>query len=446
MSPTRIKIDSKTVKHLKMNPQAEELNKIIKEKNPVIYDLLSQKGKNIFFPKKGILGQTADAKGTRINATIGAAVEDNGSPMRLESIESNVKLDPSLVFPYAPSFGRPDIRAKWKSMIYEKNPALKDKILSLPVVTNALTHGVSMAGYLFVDEGDKVIVPDLFWGNYNLILNHAYGSEIVKYKMFKGNGLDLDAFKAKLEEGGIGKKIMILNFPNNPTGYTPTIEEQKEIVAIIKESAEKGNKIVIFSDDAYFGLVYEEGIETESIFSQLCDLHENVLAIKIDGPTKEDYVWGFRVGFVTYGIKGGDAELYTALEAKTAGAVRGNISNAANISQSLLLKAFENENYLAQKEAKFDIMIKRYQAVKEALKEEKYAEFFTALPYNSGYFMCVQLVEGLDGEKIRRILIEKYSIGLINLNNVLRVAFSAVAASDVKELFEGIYNACKDCK
>jgi aspartate/methionine/tyrosine aminotransferase len=429
-----------------MNPQAEELNKIIREKSPVTYELLSKKGKNIFFPKKGILGQTADAKGTRINATIGAAVEDNGSPMRLGSIESNIKLDPSLVFPYAPSYGRPDIRAKWKSMMYEKNPALKDKTLSMPVVTNALTHGVSMAGYLFVDEGEKVIVPDLFWGNYNLILNHAYGSEIVKYRMFKDNGLDLDAFKTKLEEGGIGKKIMILNFPNNPTGYTPTVEEQKAIVAIIKESAEKGNKIVVFSDDAYFGLVYEDGIETESIFTELCDLHENVLAVKIDGPTKEDYVWGFRVGFMTYGIKGGDAELYTALEAKTAGAVRGNISNAANISQSLLLSAFEHEDYLVQKEEKFNIMIKRYQAVKEALKEEKYSEFFTALPYNSGYFMCVQLAEGLDGEKIRKVLIEKYSIGLINLNNVLRVAFSAVAASDIKELFEGVYNACKDCR
>ena len=429
-----------------MNPQAEELNRIIQEKNPVIYDLLSEKGKNIFFPKKGILGQTADAKSTRINATIGAAVEDNGSPMRLESIESNIKLDPSLVFPYAPSFGRLDIRTKWKSMMYEKNPSLKDQVLSLPVVTNALTHGVSMAGYLFVDEGEKIIVPDLFWGNYNLILNHAYGSEINKFNLFKNGGFDLDSFKAKLEEGGIGKKILILNFPNNPTGYTPTIEEQKAITNVIKESAEKGNKIVVFSDDAYFGLVYEKGIETESIFTNLCDLHENVLAVKIDGPTKEDYVWGFRVGFMTYGIKGGDAELYTALEAKTAGAVRGNISNAANISQSLLLSAFENKAYHAQKEEKFNIMNKRYQAVKEVLKEVKYKEYFTALPYNSGYFMCVQLVDGLDGEKIRKILIDKYSIGLINLNNVLRVAYSAVAASDIKELFDGVYNACKDAK
>ena len=429
-----------------MNPQAEELNKVMREKYPVVFDLLSDKGKNIFFPKKGILGQTADAKGTKINATIGAAVEDNGSPMRLESIAQNVKLDPAMVFPYAPSYGRPDIRARWKNMMYEKNPSLGSKLLSLPVVTNALTHGVSMAGYMFVNDGDKVIVPDLFWGNYNLILNHAYGAELQKYKLFKGNQLDLDAFKASLEEGGIGKKILILNFPNNPTGYSPTADETKAMAQIIKESAEKGNKIVVFSDDAYFGLVYEEGIETESIFSAICDLHENVLAVKIDGPTKEDYVWGFRVGFMTYGIKGGDAELYTSLEAKTAGAVRGNISNAANISQSLLLKAFEDAAYNEQKEAKFKIMNERYVAVKKALVDDRYSEYFTALPFNSGYFMCVQLADGLDGELIRKILIEKYGIGIINLSNVIRVAFSAVAATDVKELFDGIYNACKDSK
>ncbi len=427
-----------------MNPQAEELNKIIQSKNPVVFELLSQKGKNIFFPKKGILGQSADAKGTKINATIGAAIEDNGTPMRLESIASNVKLDPSVIFPYAPSFGRPDIRAKWKNMIYAKNPSLEGKALSNPVVTNALTHGVSMAGYLFVDEGDKVIVPDLFWGNYNLILTHAYGAQLDKYKLFNGNQLDLAAFEAKLNEGEIGKKLMILNFPNNPTGYSPTIEEVNQMSAIIKAAADKGNQIVIFCDDAYFGLVYEKGIEKESIFAHVNELHENVLAVKIDGPTKEDYVWGFRVGFMTYGIKNGDAELYGALEAKTGGAVRGNISNAANLSQSLLLKAFENEAYEAQKDEKFEILNARYKAVKETLKDDKYAECFTALPFNSGYFMCVELAEGLDGEKIRQILIEKYSIGLINLNNVLRVAFSAVAATDVKELFEGIYGACKD--
>lgn len=429
-----------------MNPQAEELNKIIQEKSSVVFELLSERGKNIFFPRKGILGQTAEAKGTKINATIGAAIEDDGTPMRLESIASKINMDPGLVFPYAPSYGRPDIRARWKSMIYEKNPALAGVELSLPVVTNALTHGISMAGYMFLDEGDEVIVPDLFWGNYNLTLNHSYGANLVKFNLFKNGGFDLEAFETRLNEGGIGKKVLILNFPNNPSGYTPTYEEQKSIVAIIKAAAEKGNKIVAMTDDAYFGLVYEEGVETESIFAPLCQLHENVLAVKIDGATKEDYVWGFRVGFLTYGIKGGEAALYGALESKTAGAIRGNISNAANISQSLLLVAFNSPEYAAQKEAKYNIMKNRYDAVKEALSNKKYEECFKAIPYNSGYFMCVQLNTGLDAEKIRKILIEKYSIGVISLGNVLRVAYSAVAAKDVKELFEGIYSACKECR
>lgn len=429
-----------------MNPQAAELNKLIQEKNPVVFDVLSERGKKIFFPKKGILGQSADAKGTKINATIGAAIEDDGSPMRLEAIASKVGLDPSLIFPYAPSFGRPDIRAKWKSMIAEKNPSVKGKELSNPVVTNALTHGISMAGYMFLNEGDEVIVPDLFWGNYNLTLTNAYGATLTKFNLFKNGGFDIEAFKAKLEEGGIGKKVVILNFPNNPSGYTPTFEETKAIIEVVREAAEKGNKIVAITDDAYFGLVFEEGISQESIFTELCDLHENVLAVKVDGPTKEDYVWGFRVGFVTFGIKGGDAELYTALENKTAGAVRGNISNAANISQSLLFQAFNSPEYHAQKEAKFAIMKERYDAVKNVLKDETYKEYFSALPFNSGYFMCIKLAEGIDGEELRSVLINKYSIGTINLNNIIRLAFSAVAAKDVKEMFDGIYNACKDCK
>jgi aspartate/methionine/tyrosine aminotransferase len=429
-----------------MNPQAEELNNVILEKSQVVYDLLSKRGKAIFFPTKGILGQTADAKGTKINATIGTAVEDDGSPMRLDAISSKIGIDPSLTFPYAPSFGRPDIRASWKKLIYEKNPVLENKEISLPIVTNALTHGMSMAGYMFVDEGDEIISPSLFWGNYNLILNSTYGSKIVTFNTFKNGGFDLDALKTKLNEGPIGKKILILNFPNNPSGYSPTVSENLAIVDIIKESAEKGNKIVVMTDDAYFGLVFEEGVEKQSIFGFLADIHPNVLAIKIDGPTKEDYVWGFRVGFLTYGIKGGDAKLYGALEAKTAGAVRGNISNAPNISQSLILEAYNSKSYGEQKQEKFDILRTRYDAVKEALKDDKYDDCFKALPYNSGYFMCVKIADGIDGEALRHLLIQKYSIGIINLNNIIRVAFAAVPATQMKNLFDGIYNACLELK
>ncbi len=330
-------------------------------------------------------------------------------------------------------------------MIYEKSPSLGKTEISLPVVTNALTHGISMAGYLFADAGDEVIVPDLFWGNYTLTLTNGCGANMVKFNLFKNGKFDLEAFEAKLNEGSPGKRILVLNFPNNPTGYTPSQKEIDGIVEVIGEAAENGNKIVCIIDDAYFGLIYEEGIAQESIFAPLANLHENVLALKLDGSTKEDYVWGFRVGFMTFAIKGGDAELYSALESKTAGAIRGNISNAANISQSLMFAAYSSPEYAAQKKMKFEIMKKRFEAVKEALKEEKYEKYFRALPYNSGYFMCIKLAEGLDSEQIRQILINKYSIGTISLNGILRIAFSAVSASDIREMFEGIYKACEEC-
>ena len=426
-----------------MNPQAQELNNLISSKNPAVLELLSQRGKNIFFPKKGILGQGADAKGTRINATIGAAIEDDGSPMRLNSISEKINLDPVYAFPYAPSFGRMDIRKRWQEMQVEKNPLLQNKPISLPVVTNALTHGISMVGYLFADAGQEILVPNLFWGNYNLALINGYDARIVTYNLFKNNALDVDSMYESLMSGET-KKVLLLNFPNNPTGYSPTFDEMKALVAAIKKAADNGKKIVVICDDAYFGLVFEKGIDGQSPFAYLADIHQNVLAVKVDGPTKEDYVWGFRVGFITFAVKGGDAELYEALENKAAGAIRGNISNASNLSQSLLLKAFDSPTYHEEKQAKFDIMQQRYEAVKSVLKDTRYQEYFTTLPYNSGYFMCVKLREGLDGEAVRHLLINKYSIGVINLNNMLRVAFAAVAASDMQALFDGMYNACKE--
>lgn len=428
---------------MQLNPQAVELNEIIKKNSETVYSWLSKKGKAIYFPKKGILAQTAEAKGKKINATIGAAIEDDGSPMRLKSIEQEITLAPELVFPYAPSFGRPDIRQKWQEMVYEKNPSLKGKRISLPVVTNALTHGLSMAGYLFLDEGDEIIIPDLFWGNYKLIFVNGYGAKLNTFNFFQGAKMDVNALSNKLREDR-EKKVILLNFPNNPTGYTPTEEEAKKIVNIIKEVAEEGKKLLVLCDDAYFGLVYDDGIENQSLFTYLADIHENVMAVKIDGATKEDYVWGFRVGFLSYAIKNGNKELYTALEAKTAGAIRGNISNSPNISQSLVLKAFKCLTYQEEKKEKYALLKSRYQEVKEVLKDNKYQEFFTPLPFNSGYFMCIKLKEGLDGEELRKRLLEKYDTGIISLKSMLRIAFSAVAKDNIKELFANIYAACQE--
>ncbi len=429
-----------------MNQQAEVLNSTIQKYSQTVFELLSEKGRNIFFPKKGILSQTGEAKGKKINATIGSAIEDDGQPMILRSVGNSVNISPSAAVSYAPGFGKPELRAKWKEMMMDKNPLLRNKNISLPMTTVALTNGLSMVGYLFVESGDEILVPDMYWENYDLVFSNAYGGILKQFSLFDrtGVGMDMNSFRSAMNEGAPRIRKVILNFPNNPSGYTPTEKEAAEIVSVIKESAEKGNRILVILDDAYFNLVYEEGVEKQSLFAYLCDIHENVLAVKVDGPTKEDYVWGFRVGYVTYGIKNGNSELYAALEQKTGGAIRGNVSNVANISQSILLTAYNSPDYKAEKKEKYNTLKARYEAVKQILASNgKYAEFFTPCPFNSGYFMCVRLADGLDGEKVRKVLLDEFDTGVINLNSLIRIAFSAVPASLLPKLFENLYLACR---
>jgi len=426
-----------------MDPQAINLNETIQKLNKNVLELLSDRGKNIFFPKLGILSQSGQAKGKNINATIGEAIEDDSTSMHLSEFDKLIKLPLGSVYPYAPSFGKKELRDCWKEFIYQKNPSLGTTPISTPIVTCGLTHGISMSGYLFVDEGDTVVIPDLFWENYSLIFENAYKGKVVTFPLFKNGGFNIDGFTETLDNID-GKIVLLLNFPNNPTGYTPLIPEINLIVDAIQKQADHGKKVVAIIDDAYFGLVYEKNVYTESIFTQLCNLSEQVLAVKLDGPTKEDYVWGFRVGFMSFGVKNGTAELYEALENKTAGAVRGNISNVSNLSQSLLYQAYFSAAYQSDKKEKYATLQSRYQTVQQVLADPKYLKYFTALPFNSGYFMCVGLNDQLNAEAIRKILLDKYSTGVIVFGNLIRLAFSAVPQSKIHELIENIYSACKD--
>jgi aspartate/methionine/tyrosine aminotransferase len=430
---------------MELDPQAINLNQAIKAVNPAVLAMLSSKGKAIFFPKLGILAQSAEANGKEINATIGIALEDDGKPVALPSIAKNLGLPPGDAFPYAPSPGRADIRKLWKEMVQGKNSGLTGKTFSLPVVTAALTHGLSMAGYLFSEEGDTIILPDLFWENYGLIFTQAYGAGLETFPTYTADGgFNVAGLRAKLQAPAVnGKKIVLLNFPNNPSGYTPLPSEVKEIVSAFHECAMRGDKVVVLIDDAYFGLVFEDNVYQQSIFVDLCDLHPNLLAVKIDGATKEDYVWGFRVGFLSYGIKGGTAALYDALEAKTGGAIRGNISNTSNPAQSLLVRSWSSSEYTAEKAQKFNLLKRRYQAVKEILAAHpEYREQFSPLPFNSGYFMCIQ--PKVDAEKLRQKLLTDYSTGIINFGGVLRVAFSATPTDKLPKLFENIFKASQE--
>jgi aspartate/methionine/tyrosine aminotransferase len=430
-----------------LNSQAEDLNQILKNHNTTVYELLSRKGRAIYFPAKGILAQGMAAKGKEINATIGTAYEDDGKPMVIPSIARLFDIDSKDVFPYAPSEGIKPLRDKWKELIKAKNPSLGAQEISLPVVTCGVTNGLSIVGYMFADETDDIIMPDLYWENYDLVFTNAYGAKLKFFNLFRNRKFDIDSFRETVKSSSIGKRIVLLNFPNNPSGYSPTGEVARDIIKVLKEAAEAGNKLAVILDDSYFGLVFEDSVATESLFSELTHAHENLLAIKVDGATKEEYAWGLRVGFVTYGIKNGNKELYRALEDKAAGAVRGNISNSPHASQTALLRALNSDAHEQEKGESKEKIKQRYLKVKEVLKAHtEYARYFEALPFNSGYFMCVKL-KGSGPDKVWELLLSKYSTGVIcySEKSLLRIAFASTPLDKIEKLFSNIYLACKEC-
>ena len=423
-----------------MNKLAIGLNKALGS----AAEFLSKAGKRMYFPYGGILGQSGEAKGCEINATIGMAFEEDGSPLVMKCFGDNLKLDKK-AFLYAGSFGLPKLREQWKEMEFKKNPSLKGVKFSNPVVTNALTHGIRIVAELFADTADELVCPDLFWDNYELIFQDAVGCKVRHFNTFKKSAFDAEAMKKALLAPG-QKKILILNFPNNPTGYTATIEDAKKIVAAVKAAAKAGKKIVIVCDDAYFGLVYEKGIHGESLFAEFATLDKNVLAVKLDGTTKEDYVWGLRVGFISFAFKGATDEQLKALEAKAAGNVRSCISNSSSIGQHLAIAAFADKGYAKQKKEKYAVLKARYLEIRKILKTHpEYAKNFEAMPFNSGYFMCVKPI-GVDAEKVRKQLIAKYSTGTVVLSGLIRLAFSTIPKAKLAKLFANVNAAISDLK
>ena len=246
-----------------IRPLAAELNDTIQRENPHVYAMLSEFGKRLYFPK-GILAQSAEAKdkAKRYNATIGIARE-NGKPMFLPSVMRFFNdLSPAEALTYAPATGRPDLRKKWREELVEKNPSLKGKKFSTPIVTGGVTHALSLVGDLFVDKGDMVLLPDKFWENYELLFGVRCQAQLALYPFFNAaGGFNVEALRQALAtRAGSWKTILILNFPNNPTGYSATKTEIDQVAALLREAAEEGRNLVVVTDDAYFGLFYGEDV------------------------------------------------------------------------------------------------------------------------------------------------------------------------------------------
>ena len=446
------------------DPQAEALNKKLMAEAPAVFAMLSPCGKSLYYPKQGLLLQAEEAAQSRYNATVGIALDDDGKPMHYRGLARMLNLAASRCVPYASSYGLAPLRQLWQEQLCEKNPALgalgalgcrgesaeskniqgTGVQLSLPVVTGGITHGLWIALQMFLGRGEALLLPKLFWPNYRLIAEGNCGARLKHYNTFCAGGLDLEAIRAELQAPG-EKKVLLFNFPHNPTGYSPRKVEVGRLRELLRKAAEAGRHIVVICDDAYWGLCYEAETERQSLFAFVAGLHPNIVAVKLDGATKEDFAWGLRVGFITFGHTtraGGKV-----LEEKAGAAVRLSTSNSSRLSQELLLETYREPATNRERTQLQAVLQARYRALRQCLASERakneWCRILKPLPFNSGYFMTFEMPSAPFGaDQLRKYLLQRYDIGLIALQDkYLRFAFSAVAEKDIPHVVETLHLA-----
>ena len=408
----------------------------------------SKLGENIILPQDVLIqSKETSIVPNAVNATIGIAT-DNKKALSLPTINEVIKeLSTAEYLPYSPTPGLLKIRELWKEKIFKENSVINPEYLSLPMVTTGITQGIDIVANLFSEKDDALLLPNLFWQNYAQIFTIKLGNNIYKYNQFDNeNNFNLADFKHTLYNIKENKISIILNFPNNPTGYTPSTEELTQLVSIIDVFAkENPNKnLIIISDDAYFGLFFEENHKTPTLSAtyKLVD-NNNCLVVKLDGITKEYYGWGLRVGFVTYYTS--DDKLREIVLEKTQGYLRSTTSSPSNLSQQIALRLLESSQVKQEKTYNDSIIEGRYRILKEAIAKYNLDDDVTIFPFNSGYFFTIKMPEHIDAHKFRLKFLNDYKYGVYSMDDShIRIAFSCLDKELIPDLIKNFKLCIKE--
>ncbi len=158
----------------------------------------------------------------------------------------------------------------------------QDEIL----VTVGASEAIDLALRALIDDGDEVIIPDPSYVSYMPCVVMAGGNPVaVKCELKDKFALTPNNLRQAITPKS---KVLILPYPNNPTGAIMTKKQLQEIAPIIIE-----NDLVVISDEIYSELTY--GSDHVSIAS-LDGMQERT--ILINGFSKAFAMTGWRVGYV----------------------------------------------------------------------------------------------------------------------------------------------------
>jgi len=164
------------------------------------------------------------------------------------------------------------------------------------LVTVGVSEGLDLGIRALVDIGDEVIVHEPSYVAYKPCIIFSEGNVIVvETKVEEEFRLTSEDLKKKI---GSKTKILIINYPNNPTGATMEKKNLEEIADVVVE-----NDLFVISDEIYAELTYNG---KHVSFASLNGMKERTLLL--NGFSKAFAMTGFRIGYAC-----GDSKLIEAM-------------------------------------------------------------------------------------------------------------------------------------
>lgn len=242
----------------------------------------------------------ARAKGAQlIDLGLGSPDQQTPKPI-LETIQKAV-MDPANC-PYPNFKGKPELReavAKWMKARYNVD-GVDPETEVLPLIGSK--EGLAHLTFAFIGEGDITLVPSPYYPVHSRATWLA-GGEVHHMPLTSENNFlpDVDKVPADIAKKA---KLLIVNYPNNPTTAVADLAFYEKVVAFCKKY-----DIVLVSDLAYAEICFD-GYRPPSIFNVP---GAKDIAIEFHSFSKSFNMAGWRIGFAV-----GHPEIIKALySAKT---------------------------------------------------------------------------------------------------------------------------------
>ncbi|MEI8350365.1 MAG: pyridoxal phosphate-dependent aminotransferase [Candidatus Omnitrophota bacterium] len=316
---------------------------------------------------------------------------------------------------YTPSSGTVDLRDAIAKKLHEENgiPCEGKNI----IVTCGAKYAIFAAIIATVSRGDEVLLATPYWVSYPEMVKLAGG----KVKFIRTDKKDnFKIRKEKIEKSITAKtKLLILNYPNNPTGITYSLQELEEIRAV---AATKD--FWILSDEIYEMLVYDGRKHTS--FASLDGMAKRT--ITVNGFSKTFSMTGWRLGYLAAD---------SILVEQIAKIIDHTTSCASSVSQIAALAALQNTAWPQQMRKEFE---NRRNLLYNGLGQLKAIQPIKT--EGTFYMFCDIRKSGLTSADFSSRLLEKHLVSTIPADSFgaegfIRLSF-ATSTEDIKKGIERI--------